>query len=62
MGETIIIGHCEFVYSLVFAMWLTGFLFEEGSRDNRLVDSLCIERHVVCALHVIDLNLLVSLW
>ncbi len=43
-------------------MWLTGFLFKEGRRDNRLVDSVCIERHIVCAVHVINPELFVSLW
>ncbi len=43
-------------------MQLTGFLFEEGSRDDRLVDSLCIERHVDCASHVINPKLFVFLW
>ncbi len=29
---------------------------------NRLVDSVCIERHIVCAVHVINPELFVSLW
>ncbi len=43
-------------------MRLTGFLFEEGSHDDRLVDGLCIERHIVRASHVIDPELFVCLW
>ncbi len=44
------------------AIWLTGFLFEDGSRDNGLVDRVRVEGHVVCAAHMIDPQLFVSLW
>ena len=44
------------------AIWLTGFLFEDGSRNNGLVDRVCVEGHVVCAVYVIDPQLFVGLW
>ncbi len=44
------------------AMGLTGFLFEDGSRDNGLVDSVCVEGHVVCATHMINPQLFIGLW
>ena len=44
------------------AIGLTGFLFEDGSRDNGLVDRVRVERHVVCAAYVIDPQLFVGLW
>ncbi len=46
---------------VMFAMRLTGFLFEDGSQDDGLVDSVCIEGHVVCAAHMINPQLFVSL-
>ncbi len=44
------------------ASWLTGFLFEDGSQDNGFVDRVRVEGHVVCAAHMIDPQLFVSLW
>ncbi len=44
------------------AIGLTGFLFEDGSRDNGLVDCVRVEEHVVCAAHMIDPQLFVGLW
>ncbi len=46
----------------MLAMWLTGFLFEDGSQDDGLVDSIRVEVHVVSVLHMIDPQLFVSLW
>ncbi len=46
----------------MLAMWLTGFLFEDGSRDNGLVDCVSVEGHVVSAAHMIDPQLFVGLW
>ncbi len=39
---------------VIFAIRFTGFLFEDGSRDNGLVDSVSVEGHIVCAAHMID--------
>ncbi len=44
------------------AMGLTGFLFEDGSRNNGLVDCVSVEGHVVHAAYVIDPQLFVGLW
>ncbi len=44
------------------AIGLTGFLFEDGSRDNGLVDCVSVEGHVVHAAYVIDPQLFVGLW
>ncbi len=47
---------------VMVAIWLTGFLFEDGGCDNGLVDRVRVERHVVCAAYVIDPQLFVGLW
>ncbi len=47
---------------VIFAMRLTGFLFEDGSRDYGLVDRVRIEGHVVRTAQVIDPQLFVDLW
>ncbi len=47
---------------VTLAMRLTGFLFEDGSQDGGLVDSVHVEGHVVCAMHVIDPQLFIGLW
>ncbi len=44
------------------AIGLTGFLFEDGSRNNGLIDRVRIEGHVVCAAYVIDPQSFVCLW
>ncbi len=44
------------------AIGLTGFLFEDGSQDNGLVDRVSVEGHVVCAAHMINPQLFVGLW
>ncbi len=62
MGNKAIVNGNKLVYTLGSAMWLTWFLFEGGSREDGLVDSLCIERHIVRASHVINPKLFVCLW
>ncbi len=47
---------------VTLALRLTGILFEDGSQDNGLVDSVCVEGHVVSAAHMIDPQLFVGLW
>ncbi len=44
------------------AMWLTGFLFEDGSCNNGLIDRVRVEGHVVCAAYMINPQLFVCLW
>ncbi len=44
------------------AIWLTRFLFEDGSRNNGLIDRVRVEGHVVCAAYVIDPQLFVFLF
>ncbi len=44
------------------AIWLTGFLFEDESRNNGLIDHVHVEGHVVCVAYVIDPQLFVCLW
>ncbi len=46
---------------VMVAIWLTGFLFEDRSQDDELVDSVGVEGHVVCAAHMIDPQLFVGL-
>ncbi len=43
------------------AIGLTGFLFEERSQDNGLVDCVSVEGHIGCAAYVIDPQLYVCL-
>ncbi len=47
---------------VMVAIGLTGFLFEDGSLDNGLVDCVHVKGHVVCAAYVIDPQLFVGLW
>ncbi len=44
------------------AMRLSGFLFEDGSCNNGLVDCVRVEGHLVCAAYMIDPQLFVGLW
>ncbi len=56
---TIIIGNL-LALVVMGAIWLTGFLFEDGSRNNGLIDRVCVEGHVVCVAYVIDPQLFVG--
>ncbi len=62
MGKKAIVNGNKLVYTLGSAMWLTGFLFEEGSHDNRVVGRFSIKGHVVRVLHMVDPKLFVCLW
>ncbi len=47
---------------VVGAIGPTGFLFENGSQDNGLVDCVRVGGHIVCAAHMIDPQLFVGCW
>ncbi len=46
----------------ILAMRLTGFLLEDGSRDNGLFDRVHVEGHIGCVAYMIDAQLFVCLW
>ncbi len=47
---------------VMLAIQLTRLLFEDGSQDDGLIESVHVEGHVVCATHVIDPQLFIGLW